>query len=96
MAETKSALPAFSGKNPRGNARFRTIELLRVKRENEGESAFGLSATDRSDAETGLGLLRPHNFTLRQAAEFLIANIDIVESAKPVSEVVTERGHPPK
>jgi integrase len=64
--------------------------LMRVKRTNEGESFFGFSASDRTDARSALDLLAPHKFTLRQAAEFLLSNIEIVKNAKEVREVVAE------
>jgi integrase len=64
--------------------------LMRVKRENEGESAFGLSANARADADFALKLLEPHNVTLRQAAEFYLANLEVIRSKKTAGDVVAE------
>src|ERR1700731_4743525 len=41
---------------------------IRIKKENEGGSAFGLSAIKRIDAEAALKLLEPHGATLKSAA----------------------------
>jgi integrase len=64
--------------------------LMRVKRENEGDSAFGMSATDRLDAENALAILRPFSLTLVQAARFVADNLDVIKSTKIVSDVVAE------
>jgi hypothetical protein len=64
--------------------------LLRIKRQNEGESAFGLSAIRRTDAQAALALLEPHSKTLLEAAQFLLDNIDVIRSNKTYSAVVTE------
>jgi integrase len=64
--------------------------LLRVERENEGSSAFGLPRRERVDAEAAANLLRPHGISLKAAAEFYLANLDIVRVSKSVQEVVRE------
>jgi integrase/recombinase XerD len=64
--------------------------LMRVKRTNEGESAFGMSANNRADANAALELLAPCNVSLRQAAEFYLAHLDVVRSKKTADDVVTE------
>jgi len=62
----------------------------KAKRGNEGASAFALAATDRVDAEKALEVLRPHGRTLREAAEFFVKHLRIVQSPKTVSELVSE------
>jgi integrase len=64
--------------------------LARVKRTNEGESAFGMSANNRVDANTALELLAPYNVSLKQAAEFYVANLPVVRSKKTATDVVAE------
>jgi hypothetical protein len=65
-------------------------DQLRALRRDAGASALSLSAADRIDAEAALSLLTPHHRTLREAAEFFIKHLGIVESAKKVSELVDE------
>jgi site-specific recombinase XerC len=67
--------------------------LMRVTRENEGEDAFTMRSRDRIDAEGSLALLRPHGVTLRQAAEFYLSNVDVIQAAKTYSAVVAELLH---
>jgi hypothetical protein len=64
--------------------------LIRVKRQNEGQSLFTMSANDRTDAELSLALLRPHGVSLRQATEFYLNNIDIIQCTKTVPQVIEE------
>jgi len=64
--------------------------LMRTKRENEGAGSFGMSATTRHDAEAAIALLAPHGKSLKEAAEFLLANIDVLNERKSVAQVVTE------
>ncbi len=64
--------------------------LMRVKRKNEGETSFGMSAYTLQDTKAALALLSPHNVTLKAAAEFYLANLDVIRSAKPVNKVVEE------
>lgn len=64
--------------------------LQRVKRQNEGDSAFALPAADRIDAETALGILKPHGRTLREAAEFFLKHIHVVTREMTVEELVAE------
>lgn len=64
--------------------------LMRVKRKNEGETSYGMSAYTLQDTKAALVLLSPHNVTLKTAAEFYIANLDVIRSAKPVDKVVEE------
>jgi integrase len=64
--------------------------LMRVKRQNEGASSFAMLASTRTDAEVALGLLASHGKTLKEAAEFLIANIDLIKESKTVRQVVDE------
>jgi len=42
------------------------------------------------DTKAALALLSPHNVTLKAAAEFYVANLDVIRSAKPVNKVVEE------
>jgi integrase/recombinase XerD len=65
-------------------------ELLRVQRRNEGESAFLFSAVDRIDAQAALDLLRPHGASLRQAADFYLRNVDVIQSQKTPDKVLSE------
>ena len=64
--------------------------LCRVTRENEGASAFGMLSSTRRDAEAAFALLQPYGKTLIEAAEFYLANLDVVTSTKTVAEVVAE------
>jgi integrase len=64
--------------------------LLRVKRENEGTDSFGMPAAARHDAEAALALLAPHGKSLREAAQFLLANIELIKESKQVKDVVAE------
>ena len=64
--------------------------LMRVKRQNEGESSFGISAYTLADMKAALGLLSPHNVTLKAAAEFYLANLDVIRESKTVPKVVEE------
>ena len=64
--------------------------LMRVKRKNEGETSFGMSAYTLHDTKAALALLAPHNVTLKTAAEFYIANLDVIRTSKLVPEVVEE------
>jgi integrase/recombinase XerD len=65
-------------------------ELLRIQRRNEGEAAFLFSTADRIDAQTALDLLKPHGATLRQAADFYLRNISVIQRQKNASEVLAE------
>ena len=65
-------------------------EQMRIKRRNEGDSAFEISAADRIDAENALRVLRAHGITLKQAADFSIRHLSTVLNSKAVSEVVEE------
>ncbi len=65
-------------------------EQARIKRRNEGESAFLISAGDRIDAENALRVLRKHGVTLKQAADFAIRHLSTIVNAKPIGEVVEE------
>lgn len=64
--------------------------LQRAKRENEGNSAFSLTSSDRMDAETALELLRPHGRSLTDAARFLVQNLATVRASATVVAVVSE------
>ena len=64
--------------------------LMRVKRQNEGESSFGMSAYTLADTKAALALLSPHNVTLKAAADFYLANLDVIRSSKLVPAVVEE------
>ena len=63
---------------------------IRIKKENEGGSAFGLSAIKRIDAEAALKLLEPHGATLKSAAEFYLRNLDVIRQSKLIPDVVRE------
>ena len=64
--------------------------LMRVTRQNEGQVGFDLPVSDRLDAIECLALLRPHGLTLRQAVEFCLKNLNIINCTKTVPEVVNE------
>jgi integrase len=76
---------------------FRTKEeaegkaaLLRAQRRSEGEEAFSLGRFDRADVEAAIAVLKPHRFTLLEAAEFHVANASIIKEPHLVSAVVEE------
>jgi integrase len=90
-------LMLVEGKKKRVRYYFPTMEeargkaaLVRAKEKNEGSNAFGLSTNAQADAFAALALLEPHDKTLKEAAEFYLANIDVIKKAKPVREVVDE------
>jgi integrase len=62
----------------------------RIKRGNEGNSAFAMPSADRNDAEAALELLKPHGRTLREAADFFLKHLRIVETEKKVPAVIGE------
>ena len=66
------------------------VDLLRIQRRNEGEAAFLFSAADRIDAQAALDLLKPHGATLRQAADFYLRNIKVIQRQKTADEVLAE------
>jgi integrase len=63
---------------------------MRVKRLNQGESAFTMAQADRVDAESSLELLRPHGVTLREVTQFYLDNVDVVRAAKTYSQTLAE------
>lgn len=65
-------------------------EQARVKRVNEGQSAFAMLASDRADAEAALAALRPHKRTLREAVAFYIKHLPVIRAEKPIGEIVEE------
>lgn len=65
-------------------------EQMRIARKNEGASAFGMTSRDRIDAEAGLALLARHGATIREAAEFYVRNIHVIQAAKTAPEVTQE------
>jgi integrase len=65
-------------------------QMQRVKRNNEGASAFAMSPADRIDAEKALALVRPLGRTLREATEFFVRHLSVVKEAKTVRELVDE------
>ncbi len=65
-------------------------EEMRITRRNQGTLASSMPSHDRADADRALDLLRPHNVTLIQAAEFYLDNIDVIRSQKPVPDVLAE------
>ena len=65
-------------------------ELMRIKRLNQGEEAFSMLSRDRADAEAGLEMLRPHGVTIRQAAQFYLDNVDVIQNAKTYSQTLAE------
>ena len=85
------------GGKPRLRFAFKTkpeadgkAELLRNQRLNEGRAALDFSAADRVDAQAALERLRPHGATLRQAADFYLRNIKVIQSQKTVDKVLAE------
>jgi integrase len=65
-------------------------DQLRIQRRNEGTSALTMPAADRIDAESALAILAPHGRTLREAAEFFVRHLKIVDNAKTVPELVAD------
>ena len=85
------------GGKPRVRFAFKTkreaegkAELLRHQRFNEGRAILDFSAADRIDAQAALELLRPHGATLRQAADFYLRNIKVIQSQKTADRVLAE------
>jgi integrase len=64
--------------------------LCRAERGTNGKDSFTLGKFDRADVEAALEILKPHGFTLLQAAKFTVANSDILQSSKSVETVVKE------
>ena len=62
----------------------------RIRRRNEGSSAFALKAADRIDAERALQLLKPHGRTLREAADFFVKHLPVIKSEITVAALVEE------
>ena len=66
-------------------------QAQRIKRKNEGDSAFDFSAALRIDATAAVEVLRPFNgVTLRESAQFYARHHLIANGAKTVREVVDE------
>jgi integrase/recombinase XerD len=65
-------------------------EQARVKRQNEGQSAFAMAPADRADAEAALTMLRPHGRTLREAAAFMLKHLAVVRREMSVAELSAE------
>jgi integrase len=65
-------------------------ESMRIKRMNEGEEAFSMGLEDRADAKAALEMLRPHGVSIRQAAQFYLDNVDVIQNAKTYSATVAE------
>ncbi len=65
-------------------------EQARIKRRNEGLSAFSMSASDRTDAENALEILRRHGITLKSAADFSLRHLSTITTPKLVGDVVDE------
>ncbi len=73
----------------KGEAETKAAQM-RAKRANEGATAFGLPAPDRVDAETALGLLKPHGVRLEQAAQFYLRHLEVIRQSKTAGEAVAE------
>jgi integrase len=85
------------GGKPRVRFAFKTkpeaegkAELLRNQRFQEGRAILDFSAAERIDAQAALERLRPHGATLRQAADFYLRNIAVVQSQKTADKVLAE------
>jgi integrase/recombinase XerD len=65
-------------------------EQARVKRQNEGQSAFDMPADERADAKAALAMLRPHGRTLREAAAFMLKHLAIVRQEIGIAELTAE------
>jgi integrase len=65
-------------------------DQLRAQRKNEGTSALTMPAADRIDAEKALAILAPHGRTLREAAEFFVKHLKIVDQSKTVSQLIED------
>lgn len=65
-------------------------EQARIKRQNEGQTAFSMAPADRADADAALKLMRPHGRTLREAAAFFLRHLAIVKRELSVADLVAE------
>ena len=65
-------------------------EGIKIKRENEGVSAFSMDAASRSDADAALAILKPRGVTLVEAARFYTKSVPVAEGDKTVDETIPE------
>ena len=64
-------------------------EMARVKKQNEGTAAFGISESVRVDASKASAMLAPHGVSLVEAARYYIDHVLAYRNAPPLSEIVT-------
>jgi integrase len=62
----------------------------RIKRKNEGDSAFKFHATDRIDAEAALKMIAPYRISLRECADFYVRHAATAAGEKTIQEIVDE------
>lgn len=65
-------------------------DQARIKRRNEGLSAFSFSQADRVDAENALAVLRRHGISLKSAADFAALHSKAVTTDTSVTDLVED------
>ena len=65
-------------------------EKQRIKRKNEGDAAFGLSAESRIDATAAMELLASYGVSLRECAAFYVRHAATATGDKTIQQVVDE------
>ena len=65
-------------------------EMARIKKQNEGASAFGISEKVRVDATRATQLLAPHDVTLVEAAHYYLDHVVAFQNAPTLQETVTK------
>jgi integrase len=65
-------------------------EQQRIKRKNEGDSAFGLPADVRMDAAAAMELIAPYGISLRECASFYVRHAATATGDKTIQQVVDE------
>ena len=63
-------------------------EMARVKKQNEGTAAFGISESVRVDASKASALLAPHGVSLVEAARYYIDHVLAYRNAPSLSQIV--------
>jgi hypothetical protein len=65
-------------------------EQQRKKRKNEGDSAFGLSAELRIDAQPASELIAPYGVSLRECASFYVRHAATATGDRTIKQIVDE------
>src|SRR5438093_2464666 len=63
-------------------------EQARLQKQNQGLSAFTLAKEIRVDAIKASGILKPHEVSLTEAANYYIKQVIAFRNAPPVKEIV--------